>query len=193
MTAALVLYEDSRGAGGDFGPHELLAALAADERGEADVFAVRQATKAIPLNGVGNLLKAIRQLDRFRVSAPGGAPILLVVDGDKIRGHLRMPGADGQAVEAAIRSRCDQPERLHVALLEQNVESLIQAVSDCDQPPTLDREQIVAALAKEINARDLVLTKVARDPGRRPLRDCVRQRMPSLEPAIAFVVSRLAA
>lgn len=192
MTVALVLYEDSRGVGGDFGPHDLLAALVADERG-TDVYSVLRVAKGIPMKGVGDLLKAIKELDRFRNFAPGGAPILIVVDNDKIRDHLKLPDAPSADVESAIRSRCDQPDRLEIALLEDNVESLIQAVRDCDQPPTLGREQIDAALAKDINARDLVLTKVARDPGRRALRDCVRKRMPSLEAAIAFVFSSLGA
>lgn len=193
MTVALVLYEDSRGGGGDFGPHELLASLAADERG-VDVYAVLRATKAMPMKGVGNLLKAVKDLDRLQSFAPSGAPILLVVDGDKIRDHLKLPpNAAAATVESVIRGRCNQPDRLRVALLEDNVESVIEAVRDCDQPPTLPREWIDDALAKDINARDLILIKVARDPIRRALRDCVRKRMSSLEPAIAFVVSRLAA
>ena len=81
------------------------------------------------------------------------------------------------------------PHELLISL----VESLIQAIKDRDEPPSLSLEQLVAALAKDVNARDMILTRVARLPGGRNLRDCIRKRVPSIETAIAFIVSRIAA
>ena len=133
MTAILVLYENPRAASGSFGLHELLVALVADEL-SATPLQLRKRVRARPLNGVNNLLKAIRDPQRL---APAGGPCLAVIDADRIRKCLRMPGAGAKDVISRILQSCEEPARITVVLLERNVESLIEAVRECDRAGSL--------------------------------------------------------
>jgi hypothetical protein len=178
MKVALVVYEDSRGENGDFGPHELLMALVADEV-EGNFWKVRQSCECVPAKGITKALKAIASLDRFRKLTKPGAPVLVIFDNDAIREKLSLPpGATEAQVIGAIQKRCDQPARLTIVLLQQNTETLVNAEADCAGSPRP---------RKGLNERDMALLSVARDAGRRSIRDCIRQRVPSIEPAIAFL------
>lgn len=191
MTAILVLYEDSRSGSGSFGPHDLLAALVADQTGKS-VWEVKQSARERPLRGIDKLLKALSDPGRLSNLVPGGVPILAVVDGDRIREHMGLKrNAPARQVEQELKESCNEPDRITVVLLERNVESLVEAARDCDENFMPDR--IADALMKDINARDLVLQAVAFDAGRRDLRDCIRKRVPSLERAIATIAEAVAA
>lgn len=178
MKVALVIYEDSRGENGDFGPHELLMSLVADDIA-GDFWKIRQACACVPANGITKALAAVASLSRFRGLTKPGAPILAVFDNDAIREKLSLPsGATEAQVIGAIRNRCDQPGRLTIVLLQQNTETLVDAEADCAGSPRP---------RKGPNERDMALLRVARDATRRSIRDCIRQRVPSIEPAIAFL------
>lgn len=181
----MVLWEDSRARCRGFGPHELLCALVADREG-ASVWEVRNRLRCVPLNGISNLLMAIRDLQRWKRKAPGGARVIAIFDEDRIRAELGLPiAASNEEISASIRSRCDQPERLAIVLLRRNVESLILAAKKCDQENTLSSVAITKALRKDLSARDWILTNLAMDPAKRALRDCMRKEVPSIEEAVS--------
>lgn len=191
-----MIYEDSRAARGRFALHDLFLSMVAD-RTSIGVHDLRSRAKALPLRGVQNVLKSIRQPDRLDRHAPHGAHILIVVDGDRIRPHLRLPpDAPVDVVGNAIRERCeqrDQRRRLWVAVLDENVESLIQVIGDCDESHAIPTDLVQAALRKDINARDRALEKAAYLPDGRDLRDCIHREMPSVGPAIRFLIEHVAA
>ena len=72
-----------------------------------------------------------------------------------------------------ITSQCSQPTRLTVLLLERNLESVLVAIRDCGEK---EQSLLEAALAKNLNARDTLFGRIAHDPGRRSIRDCVRKK-----------------
>lgn len=193
MTRILILYEDSRAAKGPFGPHEFLLGCVADESGRS-VYEVRALAKASPVRGAGNLLKALKHIDDLNRSV-AGAHVLAIADSDRIRKHFSAAGPETTNLEIAERIRADSsaPDRLTVVLLERNLETVIEAIRGCDAEGSLDHALIQDALDKDLNARDRLLARVGRDPGRQQVRACVRQRVPSLEPAIRCVVSALEA
>ncbi|MBL8900238.1 MAG: hypothetical protein JNM84_21585 [Planctomycetes bacterium] len=184
----LVLWEDSRSASGEFGPHELLCSLVADDRG-ASVYDVRRALNSVTLNGVSNLLKSARSLQRFKRQAPGAELVLAIFDEDKIRLELKLvPTASDAEIEAAVRAQCDQPERLKVVLLHRNAESVIRASKECDERSQLRSDLLQDALEKDLNARDALLARIARDSSLRALRDCIRRRIPALDRAVRIAL-----
>lgn len=181
MTKILVIYEDARAAAGEFGPHELILGCVGDEVGKR-VHELRQHVRGIPMNGVPKVLAALTDADRLRGLAPGGIPILALIDADRIRNHIPQGLRGAADLEAAIRSRFSEPERLTVVLLDRNLETVIVAIGDCDE-----RELVEEALRKDINARDRLLGKLGNDPVRRPIRDCVRKAVPSFDRAVGVV------
>jgi hypothetical protein len=166
--------------------------MVADEIG-ADFFSVAKQVKALPLKGVTNVLCAIKDLDRLSKLRPGGAPVVAVLDSDRIRDHAEARDKTLPEIEEMIRRSCAQTGLLTVVLLEKNVETLIAAARDCDQGVTLSRDMVDAALAKDLNQRDILLAKVAHDVHRRTIRDCIRGKVPSFGRAVAAVVAARAA
>jgi hypothetical protein len=185
----VVLYEDSRGQTKDFGPHELLLALVADDT-RADFWHLRGRVDGRPLRGIGNVVKAIKDLDRL---SPSGGKVLLIVDGDHIRETLSLPReADGAEIERALARRSSHPARVVVRVLHQNIESLLAAARDCD--PSLGAQEVEAALRrKDVNARDAILVRIARSEHLRAVRDCIRREMPSFASAADALAALLAA
>lgn len=108
MTSLLVLYEDAKATRRSFGPHELLKSMVADVTG-ISVWQLKDRVAGRPLKGVGNVLKAIKNLDELDRLASGGPPVLAILDDDKIRDWLGLPrSAAPEEVEEQVRSQCDQ-------------------------------------------------------------------------------------
>jgi hypothetical protein len=185
VTAITVLYEDQR-AKEAFGPHELLLGMVADATGLPWHQLGKRAT-AIALNGVDKLLAALKDAKHWARMAPGRRPVLAIVDADEVRKRVGTASMSSATIEERIRKTCSQPDRLTVVLLENNLETVIEAIRDCDPRKTLDEELVAEAMDKDINARDLLLQKVGRDATRRDLRDCVRKKVPSLNKAVEAI------
>lgn len=129
MTAILVLYEDSRGANGSFGPHDFFLGCVADAKGTS-VHSLTSKARAMPVRGVAKLLEHLRNLDDLDRLAPRGSPILAVIDSDRLPDHY--PAALGKTttdVEDLLEAECSAPARLTVVLLERNLESVVEANS----------------------------------------------------------------
>lgn len=187
-SVAVILYEDRRGPETEFGLHNLVSACVADDAG-GSLFAMRRKLDGRPMKGVQSLLRSCRTNIR-RLSAKG-QPVFALIDADKIREQLMhegvAPDADDAAVTRAIKARCEEPEKLHVFLLRENTETVIDAAGRCDQG--LRSEPILQkALLKDLNARDAVLNRVAWDPDR-AVRDCVRQHVPALRSMVSALVA----
>lgn len=189
MTAILVLYEDSRGAKGEFRPHDFFVGCVADST-NGDQHDLKRRARAYPVKGVGKLLSHLRDLDDLDHLAPGGAPILAVLDNDHVREHFPpAAGLPASQAAAAIRSSSSHPERLTVVLLEHNMESVVEAMRTCGEKAT---ELIAGALRKGLNERDQLFGKVAHDPARKPIRDCVREKMQSAEQIVQAIRAAVA-
>jgi hypothetical protein len=185
---AVILYEDQRGPEKEFGLHNLVVACVVDDAG-GDWFATRRMLDGRPMKGVQSLLRSCRSNIR-RLSAKG-QPVFALIDADAIREQLRHEGvaadADDAAITRAIKAKCEEPEKLHVFLLRENTETVIDAAGRCDQG--LRAEAILQkALLKDLNARDAVLNRVAWAPDR-SVRDCVRQHVPALRSMVSTLVA----
>ncbi|MFT3768721.1 MAG: hypothetical protein QM820_25020 [Minicystis sp.] len=178
MTAVLtILYEDARGQTKGFGLHTLVKACVFDAM-NGDRHRVEAAlADARPLKGVQNVLRACRE--DIDLIAADGRTVVAVIDNDAIRHHLRLPRTATDAeVDQAIKKGCRAPDRLHVILIKQNTESVLEAAAACD--PTLEAKRVERAIAhKDLLERDAILTEISRERSR-PTRDCVLGRMPSL-------------
>jgi hypothetical protein len=175
---AVILYEDRRGPEKEFGLHNLVVACVADDTGE-DRFSLRRKLDGRPMKGVQNLLRSCRR-DIRRLS-PKGQRVFALIDNDAIRQQLKHEGVTNDAEDAvivrAIKSGCDAPEKLHVILLKENTETVLEAAKRCDED--LPGPLLAKALEKDINARDAVLNTVAWR-SERATRDCVRGHVPAL-------------
>lgn len=185
---AVILYEDRRGPEKEFGLHNLVVACVVDDAG-GDRFAMRRKLDGRPMKGVQPLLRSCRR-DIRRLSARG-QPVFALIDEDAIREQLRHegvePDADDAAITRAIKAKCEQPDRLHVFLLRENTETVIDAAGRCDQG--LRSEAILQkALLKDLNARDAVLNRVAYAPDR-AVRDCIRQHVPAIRSMVSVLVA----
>jgi hypothetical protein len=188
--AVTILYEDQRGQRHGFGLHALVKACVFDAINGDRHRVERMLDDARPLKGVTNVLRACRQ--DFDLLAADGRTVVAVVDDDVIRDHLKLPHHVADAkVEQEIRKGCCAPERLFVALLHQNTESVIEAAAACD--PSLDAKRIARAVRyKDLLERDAILVEMSRERAR-SLRDCVLGRMPSLRGLIATLTGVLGA
>ncbi len=104
MPAAVVLYEDSRGASrrDGFGPHRLALACVADDTG-ADRWSLRDELVDNVRKGRDEVLKTCReQGDALSASA---LRVVAVLDDDRVREGLRLLG-----------SRSEPPHRRHCGL-----------------------------------------------------------------------------
>lgn len=191
MTKAIVLYEDQR-LGKRFGPHELLCGLVADEIGRPQ-HSVAGSVREWPLKGNGTLLKALRDPSRWRSIAKGPAPILAIVDSDSIRNHIGTKKTSNREVEELIQATCLEPKRLTVILLERNLESVMEAIAECDTERNLDTDSVARASGKDRHARDEVLLKLGTRAEHRHIRDCVKARITALARATRFLVEVLGA
>lgn len=183
MTAILVLYEDSRGAKGAFGPHEFFLGCVADTTGH-DIHSLKRRVRAYPVNGVSKLLGHLHELDGLDHLAPQGAPILAVLDEDRVRDHAPVAGMNAADAAAKLVADSSAPARLKVVLLESNLESVVQALDQCGER---EKQLIAEALKKRLNERDTLFGKVGHDGSRKGIRDCVRQAMPCVEQIVQAI------
>jgi hypothetical protein len=185
MTTALtILYEDARGQTNGFGLHTLVKACVHDAINGDRHRIERMLNDARPLKGVQNVLQACRE--DIDLIAADGRTVIAVIDNDAIRHHLRLPRTASEAqVEQAIKKGCRAPDRLRIALLVQNTESVLEAAAACD--PSIDRNRIERAVKhKDLLERDAILTELSRERAR-SARDCVLGRMPSLRALVDFL------
>lgn len=183
MTAILVLYEDSRGAKGTFGPHDFFLGCVADLTG-LDIHALKPRVCACPVNGVSKLLDHLRDLDELSHLAPHGAPILAILDEDRVRAHAPLAGMSSAAAASKLVAGSSDPARLKVVLLERNLESVVNAFDQCGE---WEKQLIAKALEKRLNERDTLFSRVGHDAARRNIRDCVRHNMPSVEQIVQAI------
>lgn len=187
---AIILYEDRRGPEKEFGLHNLVVACVVDDA-KGDRFALRRQLDGRPMKGVQNLLRSCRR--DIRRLGPRGQPVFALIDADAIREQLTHEGVSGDADDAsiirAVKAKCEAPEQLHVFLLHENTETVIRAAGLCDQG--LREETVLRqALEKDLNARDVVLNRLAWYPDR-GVRDCVRRHVTALD-AIVVELTRAA-
>jgi len=190
MPAVTILYEDQRGHQRQFGLHELVKACVFDAVNGDRRRVEGMLADARPLKGVQNVLRACRE--DIDLIAADGRSVVAVVDDDVIRKHLGLPGdAADAAVEQAIKKGSRAPERLFVALIKQNTESVLAAAAACD--PSLDAKRVERAVRhKDLLVRDAILVDLSRERAR-PLRECVLGRMPSLRGLVVILVCVLGA
>lgn len=176
-----VLWEDSRGGPGErFGPHDLVLAMAADDVG-LPRWELAARFGARPMKGVDRILPLLLPAGLEALSRKGQA-VLAVLDGDRIRQHLRLaPDCEEACVLEALAVRSGRDRRLRVFLLNRNVESLVRAAIDCGVEASAQEER--RALDHRPLERDILLARAA--GAMRPVRDCIRNRVPSLEPIVA--------
>jgi hypothetical protein len=160
-----IFYEDDRSDLKEVGLHELMVSCIADEWGR-DWWELRGRFAALPMKGDTNLLAACEQ----DVPDMPDPLIFAIFDADKLHRRLFESGKPSEdEILAALRRRCSDP-RLHVFLLVNNTESVVDAVTDCLGLPRLEKNKL---------QRDLHLNRAARYP--REHRDCVRAAVPSFD------------
>jgi hypothetical protein len=173
----VILYEDQRGPTKDFGLHKLVEACVFDViHGERHLLG--RALEGRPMKGDSQLLKSCRE-DVADIS-PGGHPVFAVFDNDKVRRLLKLPReADEETVVQAIKKGATAPDQLAIVLIEKNMESVVEAAGACD--PSLGAGILDDALRKKnLAARDIVLKEPAKG-GKRSVRDCILDKVPSLK------------
>ena len=187
--AVTILYEDHRGPNQGFGLHAFVKVCVFDiVDGERYRVEARLADYR-PLKGVSNVIDTCRQnIDLFA----DGRSVVVVIDDDRVRAHLRPPlpqTAPDVHVEREIKKDCPAPERLFIVLLKKNTESILAAAAECD--PSHDRERMERAVRrKDLFARDAILSELAWERARGQ-RDCILGKMPSLKALVDVLVSLL--
>ena len=175
----VILYEDTRGPTKDFGLHKLIEACIYDIVDGQRHLLVR-ALEGRQSNGDSKLLRVCRQ-DIGDIS-PKGHPVVAVFDNDRIRRLLGLAReTEHTVVIDKIKHGCAAPAQLFVFLLEENMESVVEAAGLCD--PSISRAMLTEALRKNLAARDVVLKEVCRGD-KQTARDCVLGKVPSLQPLI---------
>lgn len=188
MIPAVVLYEDQRGPTKEFGLHNLVASCVADRTGET-VWAVKSGLPAIPKKGNGNLLKACREDEQLAAS---GRKIVAVFDGDEVRPLLRLPAdACRTLVRERVEEGCPFAGQLVVVLLEDNLESVIEALRRCEGAAPESARAEAERSHGSPESRDRLLNALAYGPERRAVRDCVLREMPSHERLVTTLASLL--
>ncbi|MCB9740303.1 MAG: hypothetical protein H6747_13665 [Deltaproteobacteria bacterium] len=169
---ATVLYEDSMaaGAGGEFPLHDLVLAMVCDQLPdeELQVWGLRRRIPCNPRRGINKLINDLAKTD---VIASQGK-LCVVVDHDRIARHLGLtPDSNDAGIIEALRQRSDAPAKLSVFFLRPNMEGLLASIEGCGG--------LRAPPCKNLNARDIVLQKVAWNEGPQ-VRDCVASEQPGL-------------
>ncbi len=184
-----ILYEDQRGPRQGFGLHALVKACVFDaingDRRWLDGEALKDTR---PLKGAGNVLRTCRE-DIDLIAADGRA-VVAVFDDDKIRELLALPPkATDARVEQEIRKGCRAPDRLRVALLKRNTESVLSAAGECD--PSIDPARLARAVKhKDLLERDALFQDLSRERAR-AARDCILKKVPSLKRLVDLLCHEL--
>jgi hypothetical protein len=182
MTRRLViLYEDSRGPFQRFPLHELVVKSAADLV-RLDVHELLRRVVAVPKNGVTKVLDDVVS-GRFTEC---GEHLLVWVDNDRIRRALQLaPRCARETVIAAIKARAPEigggmrPKPVEVFLLDDNLEDLLSSIG-----ARLDPALLAKALAKRLDARDMLLDEIGRN---RQLRAALRANHSGFDCVSRFV------
>jgi len=187
--SVIVLYEDQRGPTREFGPHILVLACVCDAgAGGHRLFELRHLVEDRPLNGNGNLLRFLRE----KMADSRFETIIAVFDDDQIRPLLGLPQeASPERVKAQLRQECNAPQKLEVILLSKNMESVIQAAARCGEELGVEIRKVREAASKDRLARDICLSSLAYDPGRRPLRDCILRKVPAVANLVGLICQKL--
>jgi len=178
MRQVCVLYEDQRGPQRSFGLHELAKACVRDRLEAQPRHEIDQALNDCrPLRGDSNVLKKFHE-DVDDIAADG-RPIVAVFDNDRIRRLLKLPA---KATDAQVRQEIRKgtfSDRLHVILLNRNMESVIKAAHECD--PSINQGSVDLAIKKKDRLeRDAILARLT-GAQFRAVRDCVREKLPSFQ------------
>lgn len=186
-----ILYEDQRQAGvaptEGFGLHELVVSCVADLLGHDRYFLKNTFfKKPVPMKGNDKLLGACRDVGSYIRSRY----VVAVFDSDKIREapRIKLPwDASDSAVLAKIQEGCNSS--LRVVLLRENIESILEAVGQCDH---IARDYLDDAIkGKKHYERDLILNGIARNWEKRAQRDCIQEKNPSFKELVALVAGLL--
>lgn len=183
-----VLYEDQRGPRQGFGLHALVVAFVFDAVDGERRHLESRLRDARPLKGVHNVLRAC--WDDIDLLTEDGRFVVAVIDDDAIRRELKLPEDLGEKeVIRSIARRSKSPERLHVALLHRNTESVLEAAAACDR--TLDAARLERAIRqKDLLERDALFLGLSRERAR-PTRDCILARMPSMKNLVDAIMACL--
>ena len=119
----------------------------------------------------------------------GAGYLFVLADRDRIVTHINnnsranepkvQSNASDDEIEAALKQRSDAPDKLHVSLLKPNTEGLIATIGTC-APGLLPPDTVAAAAAKDLFARERVLSEAAK-PAVESIRACIRELQPGLD------------
>lgn len=175
----VILYEDQRGPTKDFGLHKLIEACVFNLVNGQRHLLVR-ALEGRQSKGDSKLLRVCR--DDIGDISPKGHPVVALFDSDRVRQLLKLRReAEASVVIEKIKEGCRAPAQLHVFLLEENMESVVEAAGGCN--PSISRAMLAEALQKKPAARDVVLKEACRLE-KQGVRDCILGKVPSLRPLI---------
>lgn len=183
MTRRLViLYEDSRGPLQRFPLHDLVVKSAADVV-PLDVHELLRRVVEVPKKGVNKVLDEVVRCDRF---TNRGERLLVWVDNDQIRRALQLPPRCArETVISTIKARAPagrdgpRPKPLEVFLLDDNLEDLLSSIA-----ARLDPALLAKARAKRLDARDMLLDDISRNP---QLRAALRENHAGFDCVSRFV------
>jgi hypothetical protein len=178
----VILYEDAHGPHQRFPLHDLVVKSAGDFV-SLEIRELFQRVIKVPKKGVSKVLSEVRNGDRF---LGGDARLLVWVDNDRIRRELQLPsGCARETVIAKIKALAPEvhdktrPKPLEVFLLDDNLEDLLLSVS-----AWLDAALLEKAIAKRLDARDILLDDIGRD---RQLRAMLRANHAGFDCVSRFV------
>jgi hypothetical protein len=187
-----ILYEDSAADGPvkEYGPHLLVRQCVADRLGKSPW--ELSTLEGMPRNGASNIVKDCRRVPPQ--IGRDGRLVVAVYDADKIhrevnnlQREVKLPaGACKRDIKPILRAACAWQERLVIVFLEENIETVLEAVCACAAVSVELRR--LAVERKQRNERDIVLRKIL-GPSDRALRDAVLQRVQSL----GYLVDKVAA
>ncbi|HMA02368.1 MAG TPA: hypothetical protein VKP02_08370 [Gemmatimonadaceae bacterium] len=162
MRRLVIFYEDHRGPLQRFPLHDLVVKSAADLV-QLELYELFRRVVAVPKNGVSKVLDEVGRCHRFLGS---GERLLVWVDNDDIRRALQLaPRCARGMVISTIKARApdagdkSRPKPLEVFLLDDNLEDLLSSIG-----AQLDQVLLTKALAKKLDARDILLDEIGRSP-----------------------------
>lgn len=182
---ATVMYEDQRVSGKPFSMHDFIMRCAYDASNVPDemLYKIEGRIDGRAMKGNSKLLQAMHR-DVHHIAADGRA-VFAIFDNDRVRELLDLPkNATEEQVESAIRAKCPgQRETVHITLLRENTESILEAAKECDVDARHDQTTFDRALRKEPAARDVIFTNLSK-VAERTIRDCILGKLPSLRSLI---------
>ncbi|KAB2930077.1 MAG: hypothetical protein F9K24_17970 [Leptonema illini] len=176
-----VLWEDqSSSIRAGFGPHELLVSCPADEL-SIERNEIKNLVESNPRKGNGNVRASLKK-DLKKLSNSG--PVVAVLDRDKILDLWKKPGPPPADCwnEIDTRMKSDAPGEYCLLLIEQNIESLLEAACAALSQPVPEKKP-------NPNERDTVLNRAAWE--NLTVRADIRQRCPSFDRIVRRVTEAI--